>query len=79
MIAALASAASATPALKPGSTRYIVTFDAKVRQSTRDAALGAMGLKAVSHIATNGDTDQEVSIALVDVPAGQTLMTGKGK
>ena len=79
MIAALASAASATPALKPGSTRYIVTFDAKVRQSTRDAALGAMGLKAVSHIATNGDTDQEVSIALVDVPAGQTLDTAKAR
>ncbi|MCR4296999.1 MAG: S8 family peptidase [Elusimicrobia bacterium] len=74
MIAALTAAtASATPAPKPGSKRYIVTFDAKAKKADRDAALGALSLTAAKHIATNGDTDQEVSVALVDVPAGQTL------
>jgi subtilisin family serine protease len=80
MIAAFAAAnASATPAPKAGSKRYIVTFDAKAKQADREAALGALSLKATKHIATNGDGDQEVSMALVDVPAGQTLETGIGK
>jgi subtilisin family serine protease len=80
MIAALTAAtASATPAPKSTSKRYIVTFDAKAKQSDRDAALGAMSLKAAKHIATNGDTDLEVSVALVDVPAGQVIATGSGK
>ncbi len=80
MIAAFAAAnASAAPAPKSGSKRYIVTFDAKANQKDRDAALGALELKAAKHIATNGDTDQEVSVALVDVPAGQSLETGIGK
>ncbi len=80
MIAAFAAAtASAIPAPKLGSKRYIVTFDAKAKQSDRDAALKALSLKAAVHIATNGDTDQEVSVALVDVPAGQTLPTTMGK
>jgi len=79
MIAALTAAtASATPAPK-GTKRYIVTFDAKAKQADRDSALGALSLKAAKHIATNGDTDQEVSVALVDLPAGKTLPTGKGK
>lgn len=74
MIAAFAAAtASATPAPKSGSKRYIVTFDAKAKKSDRDAALGALSLKAAKDIATNGDTDQEVSLSLVDVPAGRTL------
>lgn len=78
MIAALTAAtASAAPAPK-GTKRYIVTFDAKAKQSDRDAALGKLSLKAAKHIATNGDTDSEVSVALVDLPAGQTLPTGKG-
>jgi subtilisin family serine protease len=79
MIAALTAAtASATPAPK-GTKRYIVTFDAKAKQADRDAVLGTMSLKASKHIATNGDTDQEVSVSLVDVPAGQAISTGKGK
>ena len=78
MIAALTAAnASATPAPK-GTKRYIVTFDAKAKKADRDAALGALSLKAAKHIETNGDTDQEVSVALVDLPAGQALATGKG-
>ncbi len=79
MITAFAAAASASPALKPGSKRYIVTFDAKAKQSDRDAALDALNLKAAKHIATNGDSDQEVSVALVDVPEGQTLTTELGE
>ena len=78
MIAAVTTTtASAARAPKPGSKRYIVTFDAKAKEMDRDAALGALSLKAVKHIATNGDTDQEVSISIVDVPAGQVLATGE--
>ncbi len=78
MIAAL-SAAAASPALAAKGKRYIVTFDAKAKKADRDAALGALNLKATKDIATNGDTDSEVSVALVEVPAGQTLETGIGK
>jgi len=79
MIAALTAAtASATPAPK-GTKRYIVTFDAKAKKADRDAALGKMSLKASKDIATNGDTDKEVSVSLVDVPAGQTLTTKAAK
>jgi len=80
MIAALTTAtASAIPAPKLGSTRYIVTFDAKAKKADRDAALGAMSLTSAKDIATNGDTDKEVSVAIVDVPAGQTLAAGAAK
>ena len=79
MIAVLgASGAQALNAPKAGK-RYIVTFDAKATQKDRDAALGALELKASKHIATNGDTDQEVSVAVVEVPAGQTLSMNAGK
>ncbi|MCM2303413.1 MAG: S8 family peptidase [Elusimicrobia bacterium] len=79
MIAALTAAtASATPAPK-GTKRYIVTFDAKAKKADRDAALGKMSLKASKDIATDGDTDKEVSVSLVDVPAGQTLTTKSAK
>ena len=79
MIAALTAAtASATPAPK-GTKRYIVTFDAKAKKADRDAALGKMSLKASKDIATNGDTDKEVSVSLVDVPAGRTLTTQSAK
>ncbi|MBI2787779.1 MAG: S8 family peptidase [Elusimicrobia bacterium] len=79
MIAALTAAtASAAPAPK-GTKRYIVTFDAKAKKADRDAALGKMSLKAAKDIATNGDTDKEVSVSLVDVPAGQTLTTQSAK
>lgn len=78
MIAAF-SAAAALPALAAKSKRYIVTFDAAARQKDRDAALGALDLKAAKHISTDGDTKEEVSVALVDIPAGQSLETGIGK
>ena len=79
MIAALTAAtASATPAPK-GTKRYIVTFDAKAKKADRDAALGKMSLKASKDIATDGDTDKEVSVSLVDVPAGRTLTTKSAK
>ena len=78
MIAAFTASTAAVAQAAKG-TRYIVTFDAKAKQADRDAALGALSLKAAKTIATNGDTDQEVSVALVDVPAGQTLPTQMGK
>ena len=79
MIAALTAAtASATPAPK-GTKRYIVTFDAKAKKADRDAALGKMSLKASKDISTDGDTDKEVSVSLVDVPAGKTLTTQSAK
>jgi subtilisin family serine protease len=79
MIAALSAAsASATPAPK-GTKRYIVTFDAKAKKADRDAALGKMSLKASKDISTDGDTDKEVSVSLVDVPAGKTLTTQSAK
>jgi len=79
MIAALSASGAQALNTPKGTKRYIVTFDAKAKQSDRDAALGLLSVKAAKHIATNGDTDQEVSVALVDLPAGQTLPTGKGK
>ena len=63
----------------PRKTRYIVTFDAKAKLTDRDAALTALNLKAAKHIATDGDTDTEVSVALVDLPAGQTFAMEAGK
>ena len=80
IVATLTTAAAAAPGAAAGkSKRYIVTFDAKAKKADRDAALGALNLKAAKHISTDGDTDQEVSVALVDVAAGQSLETGVGK
>ncbi len=80
IVATLASAAFAPGAAAADKkSRYIVTFDAKARKADREAALGALNLTASRHIATNGDTDQEVSVAVVDVPAGETLETTAGK
>lgn len=77
MIAALsATGASALNAPKAGSKRYIFTFDSRAGEKDRNAALTALDLKAARHIATNGDTDEEVSVALVDVPNGQPMVSG---
>ncbi len=74
MIAALGAASA-----QAAGTRYIVTFDAKANQADREKALGALDLTASKHIATNGDTDEEVSMAIVELPKGQTLETEVGK
>lgn len=79
MIAALSAAAASAKPVAAGAKRYIVTFDSKADKADRDAALGALSLKAAKHIATDGTSDQEISMALVDVPAGQTLALGVGK
>lgn len=78
-LAAFAGAASATPAPKTTKTRFIVTFDAKAKQADRDEALDALDAKAARHIATDGDTDAEISMALVDLPAGRTLSADLSK
>jgi|CXWL01.1.fsa_nt_gi subtilisin len=70
-LAAFAAAAEAKPVTVAGKTRYIVTFDAKAKQGDRDSSLAALGLSASMHIATDGDSPDEVSMAVVDVPAGQ--------
>jgi subtilisin family serine protease len=77
MAVVTASTASALPA-KSGK-RFIITFDAKAKKADRDAALGALSLTSTKDIATNGDTDKEVSVSIVEVPAGQTLATEVGK
>ncbi len=79
ILATIAGSAVAAPAATGRKTRYIVTFDAKAKKADRDAALGAMSLTAAKHISTDGDTDQEVSVALVDIPAGQTMPLTLGK
>ncbi|UPT74941.1 MAG: S8 family peptidase [Elusimicrobiota bacterium] len=79
LIVATLSGAAAAVAQAASSKRYIVTFDAKARKADRDAALGALNLKASKHIATDGDTDQEVSVALVDVAAGENIATKTGQ
>ncbi|MEK7383588.1 MAG: S8 family peptidase [Elusimicrobiota bacterium] len=64
---------SPMPALKNGRQRWIVTFKAKVKQTGREKALASLGVKAVAHVATDGDSANEFSAALVDLPAAKTL------
>ncbi len=78
-LAAFGAAAEARPVMIAGKTRYIVTFDAKAKQRDRDSALAAVGLSASMHIATDGDSTDEVSIAVVDIPAGQSLPAVGGR
>ncbi|MBI5247523.1 MAG: S8 family peptidase [Elusimicrobia bacterium] len=79
ILATFASNVLASGASAPKSTRYILTFDAKAKKSDRDSALTSLGFKATKDIATDGDSDQEVSVSIVDLPAGQTLATEIGK
>ena len=71
--AVLASPAGANPlpAAQSGMKRWIVTFKPTVKRDGRDAALAAMNLTAVGQIATDGDSANEFSAAVVDLPAGQ--------
>jgi subtilisin family serine protease len=81
VVAALAIApalAHALPAPQAGMKRWIVTFKPKVKQAGRDAALAAMNVKAAANIATDGDSDNEYSAAVVDLPAGQELANKSG-
>lgn len=70
---ALPALGYALPAQKAGTTRWIVTFNPKVKRAGRDAALAKLNVTATAHIATDGDSDNEYSAAVVDLPAGQTL------
>ncbi|HXS99060.1 MAG TPA: S8 family peptidase [Elusimicrobiota bacterium] len=65
--------ANALPAPQAGMKRWIVTFKPKVKQAGRDAALASLNVKAAANIATDGDSDNEYSASVVDLPAGQTL------
>jgi subtilisin family serine protease len=76
MIAMLAAAllGAAVPAgANPGAEKWIVTFQPKVKRDGREAALTAMSATALRHVATDGDSDNEFSAAIVELPAGQTL------
>jgi subtilisin family serine protease len=79
MIAMLAAALLAAPSLadaaaNPGGTeKWIVTFQPKTKRAGRDAALAAMSTTAERHVATDGDSDHEFSVAIVQLPVGQTL------
>ena len=72
--------ANPLPAPQAGTKRWIVTFKSSVKRDGRDQALTALKVKATAHIATDGNTDNEYSAAVVDLPAGTTLakpqMTG---
>lgn len=65
--------ANPLPAPQAGMKRWIVTFKPTVKREGRDAALAAMNVTATAHIATDGDSDNEFSAAVVDLPSGQTL------
>lgn len=75
---AFASGTTTTPASKKNK-RYIVTFKPTVKQAGREAALSALNVKALKHIATDGDSDNEYSAAVVTVPSGGTLALSIGK
>ena len=72
LAASFAGAASAEPAAEPApkTQKYIVTFDPKAKKADREQALAAFGLKAAKHIQTSGDTELEVSVAVIELPAG---------
>ena len=61
------------PALKDGQKRWIVVFKPKVKQAGREQALASLGVKAAAHVATDGNSDNEFSAAVVDLPAAKTL------
>lgn len=61
------------PALKAGQKRWIVTFKPKVKRVGRDKALADLGVKAAAHMASDGDSANEFSAAVVDLPASKTL------
>jgi subtilisin family serine protease len=61
------------PAPQAGMKRWIVTFKGNVKRAGRDQALAALNATATAHIATDGNTDNEFSAAVVDLPAGQQL------
>jgi subtilisin family serine protease len=65
--------ANPLPAPQAGMKRWIVTFGPKVKLDGRNAALAALNVKASAHIATDGDSDNEFSAAVVDLPADQKL------
>ena len=76
VLAALVAApalANPLPAPQAGTKRWIVTFKPTVKREGRDAALSALNVKATAHIATDGDSDNEFSAAVVDLPASQAL------
>jgi subtilisin family serine protease len=61
------------PQAQSGMKRWIVTFKPTVKRAGRDQALSALNVKATAHIASDGDTDNEYSAAVVDLPAGTSL------
>jgi len=61
------------PEAPAGTKRWIVTFKPTVKQAGREAALAALNVTASAHIASDGNTDNEYSAAVVDLPAGRTL------
>ena len=67
------------PAAKAGQKRWIVTFKSKIKKAGRDKALAALGVKAAAHMGTEGDSENEFSAAVVDLPAGQSLAVTLGR
>ncbi len=73
VLVAAPAMADQLPAQQAGTKRWIVTFKPTVKREGRNAALAALNVTATAHIATDGDSDNEFSAAVVDLPTGQTL------
>ncbi|MDX6769016.1 MAG: S8 family peptidase [Elusimicrobiota bacterium] len=75
MIALVAAALLAAPAgaetgTASGTEKWIVTFRPTVKRAGRDRALSALDMRASRHIATDGDSENEFSAAVVELPRG---------
>jgi len=70
------------PAQPAGTKRWIVTFKPTVKRDGRTKALAALNVTAAAQIASDGNTDNEFSAAVVDLPSSMTLskpeVTGLG-
>ena len=73
VLTASSALANPLPAPQAGMKRWIVTFKPTVKRDGRDSALAALNVTAAAHIATDGNTDNEFSAAVVDLPADQAL------
>ncbi len=68
--AALAAViASGVCAQAPQTQRWIVTFDPRAKASVREAALAQLGATVVAHLASDGNTDNEISATVAEFPS----------
>lgn len=73
VVLAVPSAGAPVSAPRGGQKRWIVTFKPQVKREGREKALASLGVKAAAHVATDGDSENEFSAAVVDLPEGRVL------